>query len=88
MGTSGAQAGSSGRLTLKQLPEILGEGMPDLPRNGIGRHRLIRAMKQRFGANWRTLPGVSELINDFDGVLELERKVAQIKKIKYTPKGK
>ena len=36
-------------LGLKDLPEILGEKMPDLPKNRIGKFRLLNALQNRFG---------------------------------------
>lgn len=88
MGVDAAKAGNSGTLRLNKLPEILGDAMPELPRNAVGRYRLIRALGQRFGPNWRSLPGVKDLISEFDDVVDLELRVAKIKKIKYRPGGK
>lgn len=82
MGTKGATHG----LTLDKLPEVLGDAMPELPRTAVGRHRLIRSLQQRFGPNFRSLPGVSDLVAEFDRDLELERKVAQIAALKMRRK--
>lgn len=82
MGRSGADKGQSGNLTLESLPEILGDAMPDLPRSAVGRYRLLRSLKARFGPNFRSLPGVSGLLKQFDGVLETERRVQQIRNVK------
>lgn len=84
MGTKAA--GSGGRLSLSQLPDILGDAMPELPRTAVGRHRLIRALQQRFGPNFRSLPGVMDLVKEFDLDLDLEAKVAQMRAIRYNPK--
>lgn len=81
----GSQA-SRGDLSLSKLPEILGEAMPELPRNSVGRHRLVRALQQRFGSNWRSLPGVKGLVKEFDDEVSIERRIAQIKQIRM--KGK
>lgn len=80
MGSKGAS--SSGSLSLDQLPDILGESMPELPRNNVGRFRLVRALQQRFGKNFRSLPGVSNLIKEFDSDMEFEDKISRMKKIK------
>lgn len=74
---------SSGRLELDQLPEILGDAMPDLPRTAVGRHRLIRALQQRFGANFRSLPGLKDLISEFDKDVAFEVKLARMRSIRY-----
>ena len=87
MGTKAAS--SDGKLALSQLPDILGDAMPELPRTAVGRHRLIRALQQRFGPNFRSLPGVMDLVKEFDLDLDLETKVAQMRSIRYNrPRGK
>lgn len=83
MGATAAKTGQSGKLSLSQLPEILGDGCPDIPKNAVGRHRLIRSLQQRFGPNWRSLPGVKDLVVEFDSDVELEMRIARLKKIKY-----
>lgn len=85
MGSTASHAGAAG-LKLNQLPEILGDAMPDMPKNAVGRYRLIRALSQRFGPNWRGLPGVKDLVKEFDDVVDVEMRIAKIKKIKYQPK--
>lgn len=83
---SASQKAASADLSLGNLPEILGDAMPELPRNPVGRHRLIRALQQRFGPNFRSLPGIKNLVAEFDKDLAFERKVAEIAAIKYKPK--
>ncbi len=85
MGKTASQSGTKG-LRLEQLPDILGDGMPELPRNPVGRHRLVRSLQQRFGNNFRSLPGVKELVAEFDKDIEFERKIARLKAIKYERK--
>lgn len=90
MGKTGAQLGGNGKLSLDVLPDLLGEGMPELPRNSVGRHRLIRSLQQRFGANFRSLPGVKDLVREFDESVRYEKRRHQISQIKFRPteKGK
>ena len=85
MGTAAAGHAGTGGLRLSHLPQILGDATPELPRNPVGRHRLIMALHQRFGPNFRSLPGVSGLVDQFDSEVEFERKLAQMKAIKYVP---
>lgn len=82
----GSKAADSGKLSLSSLPEILGESMPEIPKNAVGRHRLIRALQNRFGRNFRSLPGLKDLIEEFDSDLELEIKIEKMKAIRYNPK--
>ncbi len=84
MGTAGA----NGSLSLSQLPDLLGESMPELPKNPVGRHRLIRSLQQRFGVNYRSLPGVKDLVAEFDAEIAHEIKVAKLKAIRYKPSEK
>ncbi len=83
MGATASELGGSGRLTLKQLPAILGDAAPDLPKNAVGRFRLLRSLQQRFGPNWRSLPGVNDLVKEFDDVVATEVKIAKLKQLKY-----
>jgi hypothetical protein len=84
----GKAGGKSGKLSLEQLPEILGDAMPELPKNAIGKHRLVTALRNRFGHDFRNLPGVSGLISEFDESIALEHRHAQIRAIKLTPHDK
>lgn len=81
MGITAAGAGPQG-LSLSQLPQILGDNLPELPRSPVGRHRLIRALQQRFGRNFRSLPGVQNLITEFDGDIALEQQIARVRAVK------
>lgn len=83
MGKAGASRASGGGLTLEHLPELLGENLPDLPRNAVGRHRLIRSLQQRFGSNFRSLPGVADLVKKFDDEIAFEDRVQRLKTVKY-----
>lgn len=88
MGKSAAGSGSSGNLKLSYLPEILGDAMPELPKSPVGRHRLIRALQQRFGSNFRSLPGIKNLMSEFDHDVEFEKRIARLGSIKYVGKEK
>ena len=80
MGKSGAEHCEG--MSLDHLPEILGEAMPELPKNPVGRYRLLRSLKARFGPNFRSLPCVMGLLKEFDEVVDVEKKVAQIRNVK------
>lgn len=59
-------AADSDNLGVKDLPKILGEKMPELPKNRIGKFRLINALQQRFGPGFRNVPMVKNIIKEFD----------------------
>lgn len=55
-----------GQLSLDNLKEVLGDAMPELPLNNVGKIRLLAALKQRFGENFMNIPGVKHIISEFD----------------------
>lgn len=71
LGKKGEQAHSRG-LDLKDLPDLLGEGMPKLEFHALGRVRLMRALKQRFGDNFKNVPGIQSVIQKFDHEAKIE----------------
>lgn len=79
MGKAGSKAGN---MSLDDLKDILGERMPEMPRNQVGRFRLIRSLKQRFGDGFRNIPGVKGLIKEFDEDIEFQQKLDKMKSIK------
>lgn len=67
-------------LELHDLPELLGERMPSLQYDVLGRHRLINALHDRFGANYRNVPGVQQVLKKFDEHAKREVEIHLIKK--------
>lgn len=65
MGKKGEKAHESG-LDFEDLPELLGEKMPKLEFHTLGRVRLVQALSDRFGANFRNVPGIQGLLSKFD----------------------
>jgi len=65
MGRKGAHAQERG-VSLHDLPDLLGEGMPKLEFHALGRVRLMRALRQRFGENFKSVPGIQHVIAQFD----------------------
>ncbi len=66
---------SGGKMTAADLPKLLGEKMRDLPHNRIGRFRLMNALKMRFGAGFKNIPGISDVIADFDKDVDVSNAV-------------
>lgn len=67
-------------LTLEDLPKLLGEGMPKLEFHALGRVRLINALTNRFGTNYRSVPGISEVLGQFDKAADQEKQFHELKK--------
>ena len=81
MGKGGSD-GEKRKLSFDDLPDLLGEGMPKIEFSRVGRFRLINALKQRFGQGFRNLPGVSDIIEDFDEKVAFEQTIEKMKKLK------
>lgn len=77
---------ASGGLKMSDLPEILGDGMPELDMSNVGRIRLVRALKQRFGSNFRSLPGLKDIVREFDDRAKLAVTAEKIKSVKMGKK--
>jgi hypothetical protein len=69
--------GSSGKLSLSNLHEALGEKMPEIPLNRIGRIRLVNALQERYGVNYKNLPGVKDVIAEFDKNAAVEMAISK-----------
>ena len=80
MGSS-AQQGKE-HLTLDHLGTLLGERMPKLEFTPVGRFRLVSALRNRFGDNYRNLPGIDNIIKEFDHHADFSVKLAEMKMIK------
>lgn len=63
---------SSGEMSLGDLPQILGEKMPEMPYNRIGRYRLNNALKLRFGPGYKNIPGIKNILTEFDSNVSTE----------------
>lgn len=81
MGSSGAKA-KGRKLTLDDLGELLGERMPKLEFTPVGRLRLTTAMRNRFGDNYRALPGMDDIMKEFDRESSFKVKLEEMKLIK------
>lgn len=85
MGKKGSSLGDD--LSLSDLPALLGDALPEMPYNAVGKHRLINALRNRFGSGFRNIPGVKSIIKDFDDTVSFENRVAQLREVK-APKKK
>jgi hypothetical protein len=86
--TLGELVGKQSDMSLAKISDVLGEKTPDLPRNNVGRFRLTQALKQRFGEGFRNIPGVRNIIKDFDEEMRFDHLLGKMKKIKGVPSGK
>lgn len=80
MGRSGSKAKK--KLSLDDLSDLLGERMPKLEFSPVGRIRLITSMRNRFGDGWRNLPGIDDVMKDFDKESDFNIRLMEIKMLK------
>lgn len=67
---------------MSDLREMLGEKMPDLPFNSVGKLRLINSLRERFGDGFRNIPRIKKLISNFDDRVKEELDLIRVKKMK------
>lgn len=75
---------TNGQLTMADLKDVLGESMPTIELNKVGKFRLLQALRNRFGDNYRNIPGVKNILDDFDRELNID---LQIRKNKGAKNG-
>lgn len=81
MGSSG-EVGKSRKLSVSDLENLLGERMPKLEYSPIGRLRLTTALRNRFGDNYKNLPGIDDVLREFDDHARFNIKLQEMKQIK------
>lgn len=80
MGKAGR--GGARKLTLDDLGDLLGERLPRLEFNPVGRYRLTTALRNRFGDHYRHLPGIEDILKEFDEEAKFNVKKMEMKQIK------
>jgi len=73
--------GENSSMSLTNIGDILGEKLPELPKTSVGRFRLIKALQQRFGNGYRNIPGVGNIIKEFDEDIRFNGQVGKMKLI-------
>ena len=81
MGSKGKETKAK-KLGLDDLHELLGERMPKLEFSPVGRLRLTTALRNRFGDSYRNLPGVDDILKEFDTEAKFKVKLMEMKMIK------
>jgi len=78
----GKEKGEKERFELSDLKDLLGEKMPDMPYNRVGKVRLIKALRNRFGEGFRNMKQLQGLLKDFDNEIKTDLDIRKIKKMK------
>lgn len=85
MGSTGNHS-KARKLGMEDLENILGERMPKIEYTPVGRIRLTTALRNRFGDGYRNMPGVDDIMKEFDDHATFNVKLQQMKMIK--PQGR
>lgn len=54
------------------------EEMPAIDHTPLGRHRLVQALRNKYGDSFRNKPGVSSALKDFDEQSEIIKKAIKL----------
>ena len=88
LGKKGASSSSQRKLTLEDLGDLIGEGLPEINFDAVGKHRLLTALRNRFGDGYRNISAAKDIITDFEEKRRFEERLQDLRAIKYKPKKK
>lgn len=60
-------------LNLTPFRLVLGDDIPDLPLNRVGRFRLLQALRRKFGAGFKNVGQAKRLLDIFDRQLKMSK---------------
>ena len=63
------------KLTLSDLPKILGHKMPEITNDRVGRIRLHHALMNRFGKDYYNMPHIQDLLKQHEEAMKVDAKV-------------
>lgn len=66
-------------MDMKPIKKVLGEDMPDISPTPLGRLRLLNALKAKFGANYRNIPGAAEALSHFSDEMRYFEALRKVK---------
>lgn len=64
------------KLTLEDLPKILGHKMPEIGYDRVGRLRLHHALEQRFGKDYVNMPHIKDLMDQHASMMKTHALIA------------
>lgn len=71
VGAAGNKSSDQPQFGLDDLKDILGEKMPDLSYDRVGQVRLVNALHQRFGVEYMNVPGVKNIMTEFEKEMKI-----------------
>lgn len=63
------------KLTLQDLPKILGHKMPEITYDRVGRLRLHNALQARFGSDYMNMPHIQDLMKQHEEASKVQAKI-------------
>lgn len=88
LGKKSAASSAKKKLTLEDLPDLIGEGLPEINFDAVGKHRLVTALRNRFGDGYRNITAAKDIIADFEEKRSFEQKLSDLRAIKYKSPNK
>jgi len=64
------------KLTLADIPKLLGHKMPEITYDAVGRLRLHNALQQRFGKDYVNMPHIQDLLKQHKDMMDLHHQIA------------
>jgi Fe-S-cluster formation regulator IscX/YfhJ len=71
--------GFSDFLDLTKVSEALGDDTPDLKPGAVGRFRLVQALSNRYGNNFKQVKSARRALKDFDDQTDRVREMVIVK---------
>jgi len=70
------------KLTLEDLPKLLGHKMPEISYDRIGRIRLHHALQQRFGSDYVNMPHIRDLLKQHEEAMRVTSQAKALRRAK------
>lgn len=68
------------KLTLSDLPKLLGHKMPEITYDRVGRVRLHHALQKRFGQDYQNMPHIQDLLKQHEQAMKVQSAIMANKK--------
>lgn len=72
------------KLTLSDLPKLLGHKMPEITYDRVGRLRLHHSLEQRFGKDYVNMPHIQDLLEQHAQASKVQQAVLKNRKSQET----
>lgn len=66
------------KMDLGPIKDVLGDAMPEITPTPLGRYRLVSALQNKFGSNYRNTPSALKALTHFDNEHKYFKALRQI----------